>query len=116
MNKFDDIQDNEIQYWENKSQEMYNIQHYFVLALRLILFTASVILITVILCIRKQIHFFYIATPISFLLSGALGVFIELRFLFFDWKTVESGEYNDIALLLAFHYMFYTTGHQFFAS
>ena len=96
---------------------MYNIQHYFVLALRLILFTASVILITVILCIRKQIHFFYIATPISFLLSGALGIYIEIRFLFFDWKTVEVEKINgEIALFIAFHYMFYTTGHQFFAS
>ena len=96
---------------------MYFIQHCFVLGLRLIMFVTSISLLYIVLFIRKRHEFFYIAVPLAFMISGAIGVFMEVRFLFLDWKVnMDPSAFNVIAIFIALHYMFYTAGHQFFAS
>ena len=64
---------------------------------------------------RKRREFPYLAIPISFLLSGLIGIITEIFIL-----KYQTGGNPDLvktfALPLAIHYMFYTTGHQVFAS
>ena len=43
----------------------------------------------IVIFIRKRYEFFYIAVPLSFVLSGAVGVLTEIRFLFLDWKDTK---------------------------
>ena len=64
---------------------------------------------------RKRYEYPYIFIPLCFLITGALGVIIEL----YSFKLHNEGSEDvveQIALPLAIHYAIYIAGHQFFAS
>ena len=82
---------------------------------RFIIFIASAIVLCMIVGSRKRREFLYIATPISFMASGLIGVYCEIA-LTIQSNSDDEDLVKNIRLFLAIHYMFYTVGHQFFAS
>ena len=83
---------------------------------RTIIFFSSVYILYVIVFVRKRTEFIYLATPISFLISGLIGMTVVFNALIKTIKGDDENLVSDLAFPLAIHYMFYTTGHQFFAS
>ena len=82
---------------------------------RALMTISSIIAFIQIVCIRKHHHLLYILIPLCFFLSGAIGFAPEI----FAIKLKLEGREDYIervALPLSIHYMFYTTGHQLFAS
>ena len=79
------------------------------------MFVLSIILIIIIFCCRKRREFLYWATPLSFMISGILGVYLE-RIELIETQKGNKNPVETIAILLGIHYMFYMIGHQFFAS
>ena len=82
---------------------------------RFIIFIASAVIFCVIVCSRGRKEFLYIATPICFGTSGLIGVYCEIA-LGLQSNSDDEDLIKNIRLILAIHYMFYTIGHQFFAS
>ena len=79
------------------------------------MFFVSGVVFYILVIKRRRFEFPYMAIPICFMISGLIGVGIELFIL-----SAEASGDNDvgaeIAFPLTFHYMFYTDGQQFFAS
>ena len=75
----------------------------------------SAILLYVIACTRKRTEFPYFAIPVSFMISGLLGMIVEILVLKYQ-NEGNKDLVKSVALPLAIHYMFFTTGHQLFAS
>ena len=100
--------------WYHRSRRQEEITLYLLFVDRILIFLASCIVLIYLVCCRKRPDFIYWSVPLCFLLSGALGMYVGIN----DVRTFDSGEntFADIAIILAAHYMLYTTGHQFFAS
>ena len=85
------------------------------LVARALMTISSVITFIQIVCIRKHHQLLYILIPLCFLVSGAIGFALEI----FAIKLKLEGKEDyieQVALPLVIHYLFYTTGHQLFAS
>ena len=66
---------------------MYEYQHYLALIFRFIILITSLSMLYIVIFIRKRHEFFYIAVPLSFVLSGAFSVFVEIRNFYIDWTV-----------------------------
>lgn len=64
---------------------------------------------------RKRQEFIYVATIISFLISGVLGGIVD-TIIVINAFALEEDPVAPVAIYLAIDYAFYTIGHQFFAS
>lgn len=73
------------------------------------MFFVSIVIFYLLVIKRKRFEFPYIAIPFCFMISGLIGVGIEL----FILRAEANGDNDvgaEIAFPLTFHYMFYTDG------
>ena len=113
MNQTDDITLEE--QWKNASSMALLISIWLYVFARTIMAVSSAAVFIEIVFMRKRYEFPYIFVPLCFLVSGLLGSVLEIYIL----KLHNEGSQDvvkEMALPLAIHYMFYTTGHQLFAS
>ena len=101
--------------WAEFGKKEYAFAVWILIIARVIIVAASVTVLVLVTGHRKRTEFLYIMCPLSFLLSGIFGVWYSVKL----YTTKSDGDIESIqtiALLLAFHYIFFSMGHQYFAS
>ena len=94
-----------------KGEKVLQMAHYFYSVYFVITLITSLIMLYVVISVNKRRDFFYIATPLAFLASSCLGIYIEYRFIFADWNQYDELDYEEVGIGLSVRYMFYTLGH-----
>ena len=80
-----------------------------------IISVASAVVLIIVCCFRKRAEFGYIATPVSFFLSGLVGSRVDVKFIKEGYIGGNLQAY-EMGVWIAFTYMLIATGHQYFAS
>ena len=101
--------------WDDFGKKEYEVAIWILIITRSVIVIASVGVLALVTCYRKRIEFLYICCPASFLLSGVFGIWYSIR-LYTSKADGDLASVQTLALLIAFHYVFFSLGHQYFAS
>ena len=71
---------------------------------------ASALVLIIVCCFRKRTEFVYIATPVSFFLSGLFGSYVDFNFITEGYRGDTLQAYQ-MGVWIALTYILIATGH-----